>query len=508
MRKKYQRTSGVLHFIGKLLSYFSPLTLLPLVLVFIYWNKPTENHLTLITFIGTAALSLLLGLILQKIFTNKEIDATGSMLICALGWIFISAIGAIPYIFIIDASIIDSFFEAVSGFTTTGITVFSGLDAMPYSLLFWRALTQWIGGLGILSLFLVIAYQSGGYHHIYLAESHKISSSRPRPGLANTLKIIWGVYLLFTILATIMYFIGGMPIFDSITHAFTTLSTGGFSPHDASIAYYASHNYNYFKFIEYAVTFFMLLGGINFIIHFRLITGEIEALWDNTEIRLWWKLLGIFIFIIMFSHLLDAGIFQKILAGNHLNILQKLETTFRKVSFQVVSITTTTGFGTQSIGSSYFPAIAKQLFLVMMVIGGCVGSTGGGIKVLRVAALKKLLTREISKIRLPKHAIKDLVIDGNLIPKDEIHRISALFFGWILLLVIGGTITSFFTNLTGWESFSGMFSALGNIGPSYITVKEMISIDPIVKITYIFGMLAGRLEIIPILLLFTKKAWK
>jgi len=508
MRKKYYRLNSVFHFIGDLLLKFSLFLLLPLVVVFIFKHRPNEGRITLLAFIISSLVTFFSGLIIKTIFNKNKIDGTASMLICGLSWIFISAAGALPYIFIIKANFLNAYFEAVSGFTTTGITVFSGLDFMPASLIFWRSLTQWIGGLGILSLFIVIIYQSGGVHHIYSAESHKISSSRPRPGLFNTLKVLWGIYILYTFLAALLFALEGMGVFDAINHAFTALSTGGFSPHDASIAYYAENNYKHYKLIEYTVTFFMLLGGINFLVHFRLLSGKIRSLWDNTEMRLWWKLIAGFIILIMIDHLNRTGWIGRIFSGNFDNIWSKIESTFRYSIFQVISIITTTGFGTKDIGGAFFPALAKQLFLIMMVIGGCVGSTGGGIKVIRIAALKKLLSRELFKIWTPPSASKKLIIDGNIVPDEEIHRISSLFFYWVFLLCVGGGVTALVTDLSGWQSFSGMFSALGNIGPSYISVSEMINIHPVAKITYIFGMLLGRLEIIPVLLIFTKKAWR
>jgi trk system potassium uptake protein TrkH len=176
--------------------------------------------------------------------------------------------------------------------------------------------------------------------------------------------------------------------------------------------------------------------------------------------------------------------------------------------FQIMSLMTTTGFGTQDIGSAFFGAASKQLFLVMMVIGGCVGSTAGGFKVLRVAMLNRLVWGELFRARAPSRAATDLVIDKKIVPRVEIHRVAALFFGWIALLVVGGVITALFSNHGPLASISGMFSALGNIGPCYLSVQEMIDLHPVVKITYIVGMLAGRLELLPVLLLLSPRAWR
>jgi trk system potassium uptake protein TrkH len=188
--------------------------------------------------------------------------------------------------------------------------------------------------------------------------------------------------------------------------------------------------------------------------------------------------------------------------------LGELELAFRHSFFQVISILTTSGFATMNISSEFFGVAAKQLFLVMMVIGGCVGSTAGGFKVLRVAILNRLMFREIFKLRTSSKASTGLIIDRKILPEDEAHRISALFFTWMALLLFGGVVTALFSNHGPWASFSGMFSAMGNIGPCYISAPDMIAVHPVVKITYIFGMLAGRLEILPVLLLFSRKAWR
>ena len=174
----------------------------------------------------------------------------------------------------------------------------------------------------------------------------------------------------------------------------------------------------------------------------------------------------------------------------------------------MVSLITTTGFGTRDLSDSFFPAMSKQLFLILMLIGGCVGSTGGGIKVLRIAILFKAFKGQIAKLRLPRRALSEVVIDRHIVPDFEIKRITGLFYGWLFLIMIGGFVTAFFTNLGGWASFSGMFSAVGNIGPCYISVQKMSELPATVKLTYIFGMLAGRLELLPILLIFSPKAWR
>ena len=482
--------------------------LLPLTVVLAYWGQMGDGWITATAFIVTALISFSLGLVLRNKFESDLLDTTGSMLMCALGWLIASALGALPFVIGIGANYLDACFEAMSGFTTTGITVFSGLNNMPRSILFWRALTQWVGGIGILSFFLMVISQSGGAHHMFGAESHKIFSARPAPGLFHTLRILWAIYAAFTVFAAVILSIEKMPVFDAVCHSLTALSTGGFSPHDSSIRFYSLTGHPNYRLIEYTLTFLMMLGGINFLVHYRVLTRDFKALWDNTEIRYFWRLIVGFTTIIIIDHLYKTGAFGALFRDGTAINLGEFESTFRHSLFQVMSILTTTGFGTQDIGSDFFGTLSKQLFLAMMVIGGCVGSTGGGFKVLRVAILNRLIYRELLKLKISGSASTGVVIDKKIVPEGEVDRVSALFFTWMALLLVGGGITAFCSNLGPWESFSGMFSAMGNIGPCYISVSDMIAIHPVVKLTYIFGMLAGRLEILPVLLLFSRKAWK
>jgi trk system potassium uptake protein TrkH len=496
-----------LHFIGNLLEILGLILLFPLIVVLVYWGRIGDGWITATSFVIASLISFSLGMILRHEFKPATLNPAGSMLICALSWLIVSAIGALPFVIAARSNYLDAYFEAMSGFTTTGITIFSELHKMPRSLLFWRALTQWLGGIGILSFFLVLTFQAGGAHHILGAESHKISSRRPAPGLFHTIRIIWTIYVIFTLLAVAVLAIERMPVFDAICHGLTAVATGGFSVYDSSIGYYDQPDYNY-RLIEYTLALIMMLGGINFLIHYRILTKDFKALWDNVEIRYWWRLISVFVTIIMIERLYRTGAFEAIFTRGVAVDLGQVERSFRHSLFQVISILTTSGFTTMNISSDFFGVAARQLFLVMMVIGGCVGSTAGGFKVVRIAILNRLMFREIFKLRTSNKASTGLIIDGKILPEDEAHRIAALFFTWMALLVLGGVITALFSNQGPWASFSGMFSAMGNIGPCYISGPDMIDIHPVVKLTYIVGMLAGRLEILPVLLLFSRKAWR
>lgn len=508
MRNAFRRVNCIFHFVGGLLEILGLILLVPLIPAIIYWGQRGDGWLSATAFALPATISFSLGMVLRRKFEPQTLDTTASMLICALGWLLVSAMGALPFVIAVGSNCLDAYFESMSGFTTTGITVFSGLDEMPRSILFWRSLTEWLGGLGILSFFLLIISQGGGTHHMFGAESHKISSGRPAPGLFNTLRILWAIYAAFTALAAIVLVIEKMPVFDAVCHALTTLSTGGFSTHDDSIAFFSLTSHPNYRLIEYTLIFFMTLGGINFLVHYRLLTGDFRAIWDSIEIRYWWRFLAAFTALILAEHLYRTGTFAALFTRGIPPSLSDFEHSFRTSLFQVVSIITSTGFATEGIGSDFFGAMAKQLFLVMMVVGGCVGSTSGGFKVLRVAILNRLMFRELFKLRTSAKASAALVIDKRTVPQDEIQRVAALFFTWIVLVLLGGVVTAIFSSHGPLQSISGMFSAVGNIGPCFISAADMMSIHPVVKITYIFGMLAGRLEILPVLLLFSAKAWR
>jgi len=390
----------------------------------------------------------------------------------------------------------DAYFESMSGFTTTGITMPRGLDGMPRSLLFWRALTQWIGGLGILSFFLFVTYAGSSGPRLLAAESHKIGAKRPAPGLFHTLKILWAIYAGATLLTAGLLLLWGVSAFDGVAHALTAIATGGYSPHDASIGYYRGAGFRCAALIEYTVIVAMLVGGMSFLVHYRVLRGQISALWDHFEIKVFWAIV--------------LGALLLVFAGHmQMQTDERGEPAFRDSLFQVVSIVTTTGFATREIGEeAFFPVVARQVFLVLMVIGGCVGSTSGGIKVLRIGVLLKVAGRQVRRITQSRRVVEPLVVDRVVVDAESIRQVAGLFFGWLVLLVAGGLITAWFSNLSAEQSFSGMCSALGNIGPCFIPVKEMIALHPVVKVTYIIGMLAGRLEIVPVLMLLTRRFWR
>lgn len=488
-----------LHEIGALLLVTGVLMLVPL---FFHWldSEALEHGLEAVVYYLPAGGSILTGLFLQKIFPRRELSVRDAMLVTALGWVVVCAFGAVPFMIGLGASPIDALFESVSGFTTTGITVFQGLDDMPRSILLWRSIIQWLGGLGILAFFLVVGFRSGSAAAtLFSAEGHKIGGSRPVPGIHNTVKALWKVYLILTCGALVAFLMGGMDLFDAVCHTMTCVSTGGFSTHDASMGYYASRGFTHAVFIEYAAIVFMLTGGMNFLVHFKVFHGEVGSLWRDFEMRWFWGLVAGFTVVILGDHFLHAPL---------RNGGESLATDLRTVLFQVSSMITSTGFATRDIGDPFFPAVAKQLFLVLMIIGGCVGSTAGGIKVLRLGILVNMLRNQVHKLTATNRTVTPVTVHGQIIPDFELQRIGALLGGWLLLIGLGSLVTAWSSDLDAWQSLSGMASAVGNMGPFYFSVPKMASLHWIIKSVYIIGMLAGRLEILPLVVLVSRRTWR
>lgn len=491
----------ILSYLGSLLIIVGFLMYVPLIPFWLY-HEGAHGGISIWTFALPATLSLIIGLPAQRCFALKTPSVRDAMVITALGWIVIGLVGSVPFMIGLHKSFIDSFFESISGFTTTGITVFEGLDTMPRSILFWRSFIQWLGGLGILTFFLAVSFRGGSAAaSLFGAEGHKISSSRPVPGIFHTVRLLWGIYIAFTLASILLYFLGGMNGFDALSHSFTSISTGGFSTHDESIGYYASHNYSHTYFLEYATVFFMLAGGINFLVHYRVFSGKIGTLVKDFEMRWFWSIIIGTTALMLIDHFLHFPLVGKAL-------FERIHGAFLDCLFQIASMITSTGYATRDINAPFFPALSKQIFLLLMVAGGCVGSTAGGIKVLRVGILVRMFQTQLFRIIAPLRAVSPVVVQRTVIPARELERIGSLFCNWLVLIALGAAITALFSDLNAWQSFSGMASAVGNMGPFYFSVHKMASLNWVVKATYLVGMLAGRLEILPIAVLFFRATWK
>jgi trk system potassium uptake protein TrkH len=437
----------------------------------------------------------ILGLILNRLLGGRPITNARAMLVCCVGWFAAAVACSIPYRMALGTGPVDSLFESMAGLTTTGFTVFRTVERLPASLAFWRCFTQWLGGLGILTFFLAVSSQAPGAHMLLGAESSKIRSSRPVPGIANTLRIMWVIYGCITLASVLILLAGGMGPFDAVCHGLATASTGGFSTRDASIAWFTPSRGANPYIIQYGLVACMLMGATNFLIIYKVFTGNPGSAVKTVEARLWWFLL------LLFTGVVFA---EKALSGSH----EGLEETFRHSLFTVASLMSSTGFVVSEMSSSLFGPVARHCFAVMLLVGGCVGSTSGGLKVLRIGILMKSAGQEVSRLFNPRRAVSGVRIDGQLVSRAEVQRASAIFFLWLVSVFTGGAVIAWFSGMDGARASSIMASAMGNMGPSLMPMGGMSLLPRGLKLLCILGMLAGRLEILPLLMLFRRSAWK
>ncbi|MBZ0200938.1 MAG: TrkH family potassium uptake protein [Ignavibacteriaceae bacterium] len=439
---------------------------------------------SLITILTGAA-----GWYLTRHRSSKEVTKREGYIIVTFGWIFISLFGALP--FIIHGSIpsfSDAFFETMSGFTTTGATILTNIEAMPYGLLFWRALTQWLGGMGIIVLSIAILPLLGiGGMQLFIAEVPGPTKDKIHPRVSETAKRLWGIYFILTVAETILLFIGGMTFFDAITHSLTTMATGGFSTKNASVGFYSS------PFIQYVITFFMFLAGVNFTIHYYALHRRFDFFKHNNEFRFYSMFIIVAAIVVMIVHLPHD--------------LFSFEESFRQSLFHVVSLVTTTGFVTSDYENwAYF---SRMIFFILLFIGGCAGSTGGGIKIIRHYLLLKNSLLELKRVVHPR-AVIPVRVNGKAVSFEIISNVQAFFIFYILIFVFGSLIMSFM-GLDFKTSLGATATCLGNIGPGIGTVGPVANFAHLPeagKWFLSFLMLLGRLELFTVLIIFSPAFWK
>lgn len=456
----------ILRDLGSILFVLGYVILLPLIIAYL----AGESHLYL-AFLYPSSVAIWVGYFLRKKLRDAgETLLKHAMINAGLAWLVISVLGAAPYWYY-GMGFLNGYFESMSGFTTTGMTLIRDVEALPRSIAFWRSLSQWIGGVGVIMLFMVVLLQSRiVMNRFYFAEAR---TERISPGIASTVAIIWKIYVLLTSMGIILYFIAGMSWFDSVNHALTTLATSGYSTKNASIASYDS------LAIEAVAMVLMLIGGISFVVHFRILRGDKKELVNNPEVRTYLVIIFLGIVLVFFN-----------LIGEGYSIARGL----RLAAFQAVSIGTTTGYSTASIAD--FPNFSKLIFLFLMFAGACAGSTGGGFKVLRVMILVKLGYQEVLKSILPERAVVPFKLRDKIIEDEELIRLAGLFFLYLFALFLS---TMLFT-LAGYEpleSISLAFSSMFNIGPTLIGPGVWYDLGSQAKVILITGMWIGRLEIFP-----------
>jgi trk system potassium uptake protein TrkH len=421
----------VFNFLGRMLLYFSFLYSLPIIVAY-YYREP------LMPFIYSVIASIAVGICLflikprSDVFRYKE-----GFAIVGLGWLFISIMGAIPYV-AVGTNVVDALFESMSGFTTTGATIFDSIEELPKSILLWRSMTEWVGGMGIIVLFVAVfpSIASRGYA-LLSAEVPGITVSRLTPRLKDTAIRLWAIYLLFTLIEISLLYLAGMSFYDAVNHSFTTLSTGGFSTHTESIAYFKN------PVIELIISLFMFIAGINFALHYHLMKGKF-MLFRDPEFR-------------FYSSILLASI----LLVTILNFEGDLLTTFRHSAFNTISIMTTTGYTNYDFDR--WGDAAKLILLSLMFIGGCSGSTGGGMKVIRILVLAKYSVHQILKEAEPRTA-RVVKIGREALKKDIIDDVSAFFVLYVLIFLISTIIISLF-GLDLLSAVSAVAATMGNVGP-------------------------------------------
>ena len=453
-----------------------------------------EARSFLLPSLGCLSLGMFLRWWLGNVSWN--LSGTESLLVTTAVWLTTGIIGAIPFILLLGTPLVDALLESVSGFTTAGTTMLVGLDAMPRSILLWRSLIQWLGGLGILLIVLIVGRAQGGNTNSLLsAEGVKISSGRLSLNFEKAAVRFIQIYFLLTALQAVLTTLLGMPLFDSISHAMTTVATGGFSPHDESIAFYRNRPdiYPFYPAMEFVVALFLLAGGTNFYVLYRLGRGQFRALWDGLEMRLMWL-------VVVGATFITAWNAWSLLDGSFISWLHHS-------FFEVASLVSTTGYEIKSTGA--FPREAKELFLLLMIVGGSAGSTAGGIKLIRLGILGKFLTQQTRLLRSSAHAVHVPTIDGRPIPKSSFDQSIFILLLWLFYIAVGGLIITLLApHLPIADAYSTVFTAIGVFGPSFIPVDQVIGLPVLAKLVFIVGMLAGRLEIIPLLIFFNWAAWK
>jgi trk system potassium uptake protein TrkH len=473
--------SIILHIIGWILTVEAAFMILPLIVAVIYKEQSG------FAFLITIGICLLIGAPLalhrpkNKTFFSKE-----GFVSVASGWIILSITGALPfYISGEIPSFVDALFEVISGFTTTGSSILMDVEALSYSMLFWRSFTHWIGGMGILVFILAILPMTGGERiHILRAESPGPSIEKLVPKMKSTAILLYAIYFGMTILQILLLLIGKMPIFDALTISFGTAGTGGFAINNTSLA-------NYSTYIQNVVTIFMLLFGINFNIYYLMLFRKFKVAFKSEELRSYLLIVLTAIVLISFN------------LGGIKNFFGSIQV----AAFQVASIITTTGYATLDYNT--WPTFSKSILVLIMFIGACAGSTSGGIKVSRIVILFKTLKKELSYL-IHKRSIKILKFDGNRIEHEIIRSINVFVVSYIFIFAASVILISI-DNFDFTTSFTAVAATLNNVGPGLETVGPIgnfSSFSSLSKFVMMFDMLAGRLEIFPLLLLFTPSTWK
>lgn len=432
--------------------------------------------------------------------------------IVTFGWTAAAIFGSLPFIIVSDFCWYDAFFETMSGFTTTGASVLdsslqlnggrtlrNGIAGLPYGLLYWRSLTNWLGGMGIVVLSLaIVPFLSSGGQALYNAEVPGPTSSQLTPRIANSAKILWGVYLLLSLLETLILW-QAMPLFDAWCHTCGTMATGGFSTQAASVGFYNS------VYVDWVITIFMFLAGSNFVLHYRALRGKPLLHFEDEEFR-WYLYITLIAIATIAMVLVVHG--KPIIGTSGQQVAPNLVNALRYAAFQVVSILTTTGFCTADF--AVWPAYACLLLVILMFIGGCGGSTGGGMKVSRFLLLLKYGVSQVRRCLFPRE-ISNVHLNATRLSTETLHKVLSFFFLFVSLFVIFSLLLSLYPGVDYETATSASIAALGNIGPGLGKVGAVCTyawLPPSAKLILSLAMLLGRLEVYTVLVVLLPTFWK
>ena len=473
----------IFHMAGRVLLAEAGLLVLPLAVSFLY--REDCAWAVLASMAVAAVLGGLLTLLARP--RSRKFFSREGYIIVALAWVLLSAVGALPFWFSREIpSYADAFFETVSGFTTTGASILTDVEAMSHGLLFWRSFTHWVGGMGVLVFLLSLLPLTGGSHvNLMKAESPGPQVDKLVPKVQSTAKILYGIYLALTVIEFIFLLFGRMSVFDAMLTAFGTAGTGGFGFLNDSFASFS-------PYIQWVVTIFMILFGVNFNAYFLLLMRRFRRAAASEEVRAYFLIIAVAVGII---------------TCNIYSMYNGLGEALRHAAFQVGSIITTTGFS--SCDFDLWPTLSKEILVMLMFVGACAGSTGGGIKVSRLLLLGKSLKKELKQALHPQ-VVAPIRMDGKLVNHETIRATNVYVAAYIFIFAASFLLIS----LDGFDivtNFTAIAATLNNIGPGLNQVGPMMNFggysNP-AKLVMIFDMLAGRLEIFPMLVLFLPDTWR
>ena len=465
---------------------FEGLFMLPAFLVSLIYKEHISSDL-----IRAILLTLCIGAVLNittRKYRNAEPGVRESLVIASFGWIILALVGSFPYL--VTGSIprfVDAYFESMSGFTTTGSSILIDIEALPKSILFWRSLTHWIGGMGIIVLVIAIMpFLKISGMQLFSSEASVVVEEKVSTKIKYVAQNIWMIYVGFTVVETILLMFGGMPLFDSICHSFATVATGGFSTKNTSIT-------DYSPYIQYVITIFMALSGINFTLHVLGFKGRFKQALSNQELHLYLKVItavGLILTVILYTN-------QQI----------TFEKAFRDSFFQVVSVITATGFATADY--LVWPIQGIILIAFLMLIGACAGSTGGGVKVIRHVINFQYLRNSIKRVLHP-NAVFNVRYNNKMINNAQVSSVMNFIIIYYGVVIAGTFLMMLFGN--SWAtSFGSILTTMGGVGPGFGLVGPASNFSMLTdgsKYLLSFSMLLGRLEIFPVLSLFTNWFWR